>query len=123
MSLPYTDNITAINAVSATTTSSGYDVSKRQQITVEFIAAAITSGNGIFTIDATNGDPSVAANWITGIAFQDATATASTTWVTSKTLSSIGTAGAYVKAGWRYIRVKVTFATDGAYSAIIQNAG
>lgn len=117
MSIPFTTNATAISAVGATTTSDPYDVSKRQQITVQFLASGITTGNGVFTVDASNDG----TNWITGIAFQDATATASTTWVTSKTVSANGTAGAYVKSGWRLIRVKVTFTTDGVYSAIIQN--
>lgn len=119
MSLPYTDNITAISAVSTTTTSLGYDVSKRQQISVQFIAASISSGNGVFTIDGSNDN----VNWVTGISFQDSKATASTTWVTSKTISSNGTEAAYVKPGFRLIRVKVTFASDGVYTAIIQNAG
>ena len=119
MSLPYTDNLTGINAVTATTTSDGYDTSKRQQITVQFVAASVTTGNGVFTIDASNDG----MNWITSIAFQDAQTTASTTWITSKTLSATGTAGAYVKAGWRFIRVKCTVTSDGSYSAIIQNAG
>jgi hypothetical protein len=119
MSLPFTDNITALNAVTATTTSLGYDVSKRQQITVQFIASAITSGTGAFTIDGSNDG----ANWVTGIAFRDSKSTSSTTWVVTKTLSANGTEAAFVPAGFKLIRVVVTRTTDGTYSAIIQNAG
>ena len=119
MSLPFTDNSPLLNSVTATTTSVGFDVSKRQQVTLQFVASGITSGNGVFSVDASNDG----TNWITGIAFQDATATASNTLVTSKTLSSNTTAGAYVEPGWRYIRAKCTVTTDGTYSAIIEAAG
>lgn len=119
MSIPYTTNVVALSGVTADTTSDSFDVSKRQQITVQFICANHTSGSGAFSIDASNDG----TNWITGIAFQDATATASTTWVTSKTLNANGSAGAYVKGGWRFIRVVVDQTTDGTYTAIIQNGG
>ena len=119
MSIPYSDNIKVLDAVVASTTSDAYDVSKRQQILVQFIAAAISSGNGVFTIDGSNDG----VNWVTGIAFQDAKATASNTWVVSKTISSNISEGAYVKAGWRFIRVVLARTTDGNYTAILQNGG
>lgn len=119
MSIPFTTNVPAINAVTTTTTSDGFDVSQRQQITVQFIAASITTGNGVFSIDASNDG----TNWITGISFQDALATASTTWITSKTLTTNSTAGVYVKAGWRFIRIKCVVTSDGTYTGIIQNGG
>lgn len=117
MSIPFTTNVTMINAVSANTTSDPYDVSKRQQITVQFIASGITSGNGVFTLDGSDDG----VNWVTGIAFQDAKATASTTWVVSKTVSANGTEACYVKAGFKLLRAKVVFTTDGVYSAVMQN--
>lgn len=83
------------------------------------MAASITSGNAVWTVDASNDG----TNWITGIAVQDATATASTTYVTSKTQSSNGSLGLYIPAGWRYIRVKATVTTDGAYTCIMENGG
>jgi hypothetical protein len=119
MAIPYTDNITALSAVTSTTTSDAYDISKRQQATVQFVCANRTSGNGVFTIDGSNDG----TNWVTGIAFLDATQTTVATFVTSKTLNADGTAGAYITTGFRMIRVKVTRTTDGKYSAIIQNGG
>lgn len=119
MSLPYTDNITMLNAVTATTTSTAYDLSKRQQITATFTAASITSGNGVFTIDASNDG----TNWVTGISFRDSKATAVSTWVTSKTISANGSEGAIIQPGFRYYRVVCTRTTDGTYSAVIEAAG
>lgn len=119
MSVPFTTNAPALSAATITTTSDAFDVSKRDQITVQITATAITSGNGVFSIDASNDG----TNWVTGIAVQDVTATASGTWVASKTLSSNSTAMVYVKPGMRFIRVKVVPTTDGSYSAIIQNGG
>lgn len=123
MAIQFTNNVTLISAVGATTTSAGIDVSKRQQIVVQFIASGVTSGNGVFTIDGTNDASSGGTNWTAGISFRDGTATASTTWVTSKTLNSNGSALAFVQPGFAMIRVKVSWATDGAYSAILQSGG
>ena len=114
MSLPYTDNVTLLDAVAADGNSAGFDVSKRQQITVEFIAA---SGDSTFSIDASNDG----TNWISGIAFLDATATATGTYVTSKVLSS-AKGGAIVKPGWRFLRVTVDW-TSGTATAILQCGG
>ncbi len=111
-----------LDAVTITSTSEAFDVSKRQQITIEFICANHTSGNGVFSVDATNDDIS-ANNWVTGISFRDAKATASTTWVVAETLSANGTAGIYVPGGWRYIRVVCAVTTDGTYTAIMENGG
>lgn len=119
MSLTFTDNVVMINAVTANTTSDGYDISKRSQIAIQFLAANITTGHAVFTVDVSNDG----VNWITGVAFQDVTATTSSTWVTSKTLSSNGSAGVYVKAGWKLIRVNCTVTSDGSYSAIMEDAG
>ena len=118
MSIPFTTQVTMLDAVTVDTTSSGFDVSKRQQIAIIFKAASITSGNGIFTIDgSTDG-----TNWVAGLAMQPATTTTSPgTYVTSVTLSSNTTAGVYVPCGWKEIRVKVDLTTDGAYSAIMHN--
>lgn len=108
-----------LSAVTVDTTSSAFDVSKRQQITIQFVAASITSGNGVFTIDGSNDG----SNWVTGISFRDAKATASDTWIVTKTLSSNSSEAAFVPAGFRYLRVSVNLTTDGAYSAILQNGG
>jgi hypothetical protein len=123
MSLPFTDNITALGAVTADTTSDAYDLSKREQITATLTAADISAGNGVFTVDVCNGDFTVAANWITGIAFKNAVTTTTTTLVTSLTLSTNTTAGIIIPAGFRYYRIKVDVTTDGTYSAVIEAAG
>ncbi len=108
-----------LNAVTVDTTSTGFDVSKRQQICIQFIAASITSGTGAFSIDGSNDN----SHWVTGISYRDASATASATWITSTTLSSIGSKAAFVPAGFRFLRVACDVTTDGAYSAIMQNGG
>lgn len=118
--MAYTDNITALNAVTSTTTSSVYDISMRSNISLVFLAASISSGNGVFTVDMSNDG----TNWVTGIAMIDATSATATTYVTSKTLSSNTTAGVYLpNSGFRLMRVKVTRTTDGAYSAFLQLYG
>lgn len=119
MSIPYSDNIVLLNAVSTSTVSDAYDISKRQQVTMQFIASDITSGNGVFTLDVSNDG----SNWVTGIAFLDAKQTAVSTFVVSKTLSSDISEGAIVIPGWKFIRASVLATTDGSYSAIMQNGG
>lgn len=114
MSLPFTDNITVLNAVGATTTSDKYDISKRQQVTCQFISAG---GTSVFTIDVSNDG----TNWVTGVAFLDAAATAVGTYVTSKSVAST-TAGAIITPGFRYIRVVATW-TSGTATAVIEAAG
>jgi hypothetical protein len=114
MSLPFTDNITVIDAVAATTTSAAYDVSKREQITLHFITAG---GTSVFSVDASNDG----TNWVTGIAFKDATQTTGSTLAVSKSVAS-STAGAIVPAGFRYIRVVATY-TSGTATAVLESAG
>ena len=114
MSLPYTDNIKMLNAVGATTTSDAYDISKRQQCSVQFITAGGTSA---FSLDVSNDG----VNWITGVAFLDAKATATGTSILTKSVAS-STEGAIVKTGFRFIRVVATW-TSGTATAILQNAG
>ena len=113
MSLPFTDAIVMLNAKSTTSTSEGFDVSKRQQMTIQFISTGVT----VFTVDASNDG----ANWITGVAFLDAKATASTTKVVSKSLSAT-TEGAIITPGFRYIRVVATV-TNGTATALLECAG
>lgn len=105
-----------IDAKAITTTSSGFSIENKEDITFQFIATGITSGNGVFTIDGSNDG----ITWVTGLAFLDATATATGTFVTSKTLSSAGSsAGYFPNCGFKMIRAKVTFTTDGVYSCIV----
>lgn len=117
----YTDNLTPISAVGiGTTTSTGIDISKREQVSFQFIAGSITSGNGVFSVDASNDG----TNWVAGIAFQDSTSANSTTWVTAKTLSSNTTVMGFLPmAPYRLIRYKVVASTDGVYSVVHEAAG
>ncbi len=119
MGINFSTNVKMLDAVTADTTSEAFDVSKRQQITIQFICANHTSGSGAFTVDASNDG----TNWITGISFRDSKATASTTWITTVTLNTNGSAGVYVPSGWQYIRVVLDQTTDGTYSAIMENGG
>ncbi len=123
MSLPYTTNAKMLNAITTAglNTSEAFDVSKRQLVTVQFVAADISSGNGVFTIDGSDSNVD-SAKW-TRISFLDATQTDVATYAVSTTLNSNTTAGAIVKPGWRYIRVNCTITTDGTYSAILECAG
>lgn len=116
----YSDNVVALNAVTTTTTSPTIDVSMREQVGIVFTCAGHTSGNGVFSVDASNDG----TNWVTGIAMADATATASQTYVTSKTLSTNTSAALYLPYyAFRYLRVVCTVTTDGSYTAVLQTQG
>lgn len=110
--MAFTDNVHVINAVTSTTTSAAQDVSMREKVSFTFQCAGHTSGNGILTIDGSNDG----VNWVTGLAFQDATSTAATTFIVSKTLSSNAMAGGYFPfVPFRLIRYVVSVTTDGTY--------
>ena len=114
MSIQFSDNVTMLDAVAATTTSETFDISKRQLVSIQFIA---DTGLSVFTIDASNDG----TNWVTGIAFLDSKATATGTSVTSKSVSS-STAMAIVNPSFRYIRVVATY-TSGTASAVLESKG
>ncbi len=128
MGLRFTNNVDLLTGASPAETSAGVtvdttgtaqDVSMREQIVVQFSCLNHTSGNGVFSIDGSNDG----AHWTTGLACQDLTATASATFVTSKTLSANGTSAVKVPAGWRFIRGVVDVTTDGTYFAFMESAG
>lgn len=128
MALQYTNSVDLLTNTSPAESSAGVtvdttgvkqDVSARNQIVVQFVCANHTSGNGVFTIDGSNDG----TNWTTGLAVQDLTATASTTYVTSKTLNSNSTAAVKVPSGWRFVRGVVDVTTDGTYYAFMECAG
>lgn len=114
-----TDTNKGSAGVTVDTTGSGFDVSLRSQIVVQFLCTNHTSGNGVFSIDGSNDG----SNWVTGLACQDMTATASTTYVTSKTLSSNTSAAVKVTSGFKFIRAVVDVTTDGTYFAFMESAG
>ncbi len=114
---------TGINATTVSidsTTTKVLDVSMREQIGIVFTCASHASGNGVFSVDGSNDG----TNWVTGLAMVDATATASTTYVTSKTLSSNTTVGMYLPFfAFRYMRLIVAVTTDGIYTATVEAKG
>ena len=108
--------------VVSTKTSPYVDVSKRESINIVFWSGAISSGNGVFTVDASNDN----SYWATGIAIQSAAmvGVSATPGVKSVTLPKNGSwAGIINPVGWNYIRVRVVRTTDGRYGAILHSQG
>lgn len=117
----YTDNFKPLNAVTADTTSEAFDVSQRELKSIQFIAASITSGNGVFTVEVSNdGVNFIAYNRLVDNVTKNNTQTDS--GVASCTLSSNTSKIYFFPDGdyFRFIRVLVNMTTDGAYSAILQ---
>ena len=112
------DKYIALNAVTATTTSAGIPMGPFGKTTIQFIAASITSGNGVFTVEVSNDN----TNWI---AYNRITTNVTNTnaqqdtRVASVTLSSNTSAVASIPENFAFIRVKVTRTTDGEYSAVV----
>ena len=106
---------TVLNAVVTTTTSSLKEVSGWTAISIQCIAADISTGNGVFTVEVSNDG----TNWkqlqslITNVTAQ--------TKAASITLSADGNELVFLDKNLRfnYIRVKCTRTTDGTYSAIL----
>ncbi len=118
----YYDGVkTGVNGVTVgTTTGTVLDVSMREQIGIVFTASAITSGNGVFSVDASDDG----SNFVTGIAMVDATSTTPTTYVASKTLSSNTSAAMYLPLfPFRFMRIKCVASTDGTYTATMEAQG
>jgi len=118
--MPSYSTQTLLNAVTATTTSSAFEVGSATGISFQFIASAISSGNGVFTVEVSNDG----TNWIaynrlvsnvTDSNAQD------DTHVASVTLSSNTNAMAFIPVddAFKFIRTIVTRTTDGTYSALL----
>lgn len=106
---------TGINAVTAagTTTGSSLDASMREIVSFVITATSISSGNAVLTVDGSDDG----TNWVTGLAMTDATATAVTTYVTSKTQSSNASSAVYLGTNpFRFLRAKIVVTTDGTYT-------
>ncbi len=111
---------TGISAVTGTTTGTVLDVSMREQVGIICTCDAFTSGSGTFTVDGSNDG----TNFVTGLAFVDATATASITYVTSKALTSATSAAIYLPLyPFKLIRIKCTVSGTGTYSATMEAQG
>lgn len=107
-----------LDAVTVDTTGDAEDVSERHNMSVQFVAGDITSGNGIFSIEVSNdGVNFVTYNRLTTNATN--TDTKTDIGVASVTLNSNTSAIYFIRNGdhFRFIRAKVDVTTDGAYSA------
>ncbi len=109
-----------LDAVIATATSEPIDVSGYKRIGIQVLASDISSGNGVFTVEATNDG----VNWSpvnTLIDNVTNTNAQTLTRVDSKTLSANGSDFIYLDGfvAVKAIRVKVTVSTDGKYSASV----
>ena len=110
-----TEPVTSSAGVSSNTVGTAIDVSLRENLTVQFICTAYTSGDGNFYLDGSNDG----TNWVLGIAFLDVTSTTPTTLVNSKVLGSKTSAAAYIQGKWKYLRCHVDIAGVGTYSAFL----
>lgn len=111
---------TLLNAVTATTTSSSFELGSAVGRSLQFIATGITSGNGVFTVEVSNnGTDWIAYNrLVTNVTDTNAQDDAH---VASVTLSSNTNAIAFIpeEDAFKFIRVVVTRTTDGTYSAVL----
>ncbi len=115
--------ITALNAVTATTTSGGVATGLSGVVSIQFIAASITSGNGVFTVGVSNDG----TNWVAYNRLNSNVTNTNAqfdTRVASVTLSSNSSAMVTFPPGdiFNFVRVTCTRTTDGAYSAIVYTA-
>lgn len=108
-----------LNAVTATTTSVGMGVNNAGRLSIQVIAAGISAGNGVFTVEVSNDG----TNWI---AYNRLTTNVTNTnvqndtRVASVTLSSNTSAFLFFPPGDTFMsfRVICTRTTDGNYSAV-----
>lgn len=123
MSLIYSDNYTVLDGVTTTTTSAAYSTANRQLKSVQFTAASVTSGNGVFLVTVSNdGTNFVTYNRLTDNVTN--TNGQTDTRVGSVTLSANGTKIYFFPVGdyFQYVKVGVTRTTDGTYSATLVSA-
>ena len=108
----------ALDAVTATTTSRGIPMGPNGRTSIQFIAASISSGNGVFTVAVSNDN----TNWIaynkltTNITNTNAQTDAR---VASITISTNTNTMVSIPDVFSFIRVTCTVTTDGAYSAVV----
>jgi hypothetical protein len=127
MGLPFTDNLVALNAVTAdvaNTAATPFDVSKRQKMSIQFTCAGHSSGNGVFGVEVSNDG----VNWVVYnrlIANVAGDNTKTDAKSAAPTLSTNTSSIYFFPEGdyFKMIRVFIDVTTDGAYSAIIECAG
>lgn len=110
----------ALDAATATKTSDPINVSGYKRIGIQVLASDISTGNGVFTVEAT----SDGTNWKALATLIDNVANSNAqqlTRVASKTLSANGSDFVYLDnfVAVKAIRVKVAVSTDGKYSAFV----
>ncbi len=103
-------------AWTTSTTSAGFAPVANGLMSLQFVAASITSGNGVFTVDVSNDG----TNWT---AYNRLTTNATNTnaqtdaRVASATLSSNTSVVVVIPDPFAYYRVNIVVSVDGAYSA------
>ena len=111
-----------LDAVIVTTTSDPFNIEGVQKMSIQILAANITSGNGVFLVEVSNDN----VNWITFNKLID-------NLVNTNAQQLVRVASATLSANsnkvytldlehdvYKYMRVKVTRTTDGTYSATAQ---
>lgn len=111
---------TALDEVTVTTTSDPINVAGYKRVGIQILASDISSGNGVFTVEASNDG----TNWKAVNTLIDNVSNTNAqmlTRVASKTLSANGSDFVYLDnfVGLKAIRVKVAVTTDGKYSAFV----
>lgn len=125
--LSHSESIRVVDSAVATIANSAakiYDVSLRELKSIQFVASGISTGNGAFGIEVSNNG----TNWVV---YNRLTTNVANTNVqedlrtAAPTLSANSTTIYFFPRGdlFRYIRVFLTFTTDGVYSAVLQTAG
>ena len=114
------DTVTALNGVTASSTSNAVGIGDYRQVSFQFIGASISSGNGVFSVQLSNDG----TNWTTyNRLVSNATNTNSQTdtRVASVTVSANGASFAFKPTDdvAKYARVIVVRTTDGAYSCVM----
>ncbi len=113
--------ITALNAVTATTTSEAIDVKYAEKITLLLTRANHSAGSSAFTVTGSvDGATYVALNTL--IDNVTNTNAQTLTRIATKTLSADGSALVALdleQFGYSFIKVTVTEATDGTHSAVV----
>lgn len=110
-----------LNAVTATTTSSGFPINAAGRLSIMVYSVGISSGNGVFTVQVSN-DPTLGWADYNRLTSNSTNTNAQTdTRVASLTLSTNTTNFLFFPPGdtFNFIRTTVTRTTDGTYSAVL----
>lgn len=108
-------------AVTATTTSRGVGVDNASNVSIQFQATGVSSGNGVMTVQVSNDG---GANWVSYnrlVGNSPNTNAQNDTRVSSATLNATGGTMVFIPAGdtFELIRTTVTVSTDGSYTTTL----